>query len=181
MGLPLVALLLAAPRAASADEAAIRAVYRAFEEGFERQDVDALEPLFAQDYAATLPDGSTSGRDETLSDIGEEARSAIAPVHCKEQLKRLAIDGDGATVEVAEETAYQVRSPDGKLHSYRYTESYEDRLAKVDGRWLLRSTRYGPGGDEQLDGKPIARGQLKKALEAVGPAAPAVPATSGAE
>jgi ketosteroid isomerase-like protein len=171
MRLALVALLLTAPRAGrlppeAGAEVAIRAVYRAFDEAFEKRDADALEPLFAEDYVATFADGSTNGRDETLADIREEAATAIPPIHCKEQLKRVTLEGDGATVQVAEETGYQVRGADGRLHAYRYTESYEDHLSKVSGRWVLSATRYDVGGEEQLDGKRIERGSLKKLLAA---------------
>jgi ketosteroid isomerase-like protein len=169
MGALLTALLLTAARGGvAADEAAIRTLYKTFDEAFERQDISSVEPLFAAEYAATLADGSTSGRDEALADIREESDGATPPIHCKEQLKKITVEGDAATVQVAEETSYQVHSADGRLHTYKYTESYQDQLEKTDGHWRLRSTHYEKEADELLDGKPIGHGELKKLLALAG-------------
>ncbi len=164
----LAAGLVLALQLGSADEAAIRNLYKTFDEAFEKQDTDALEPLFAPDYVATLADGSQNVRDAALADIREEAAMALPPIHCREQVKKVAVTGDAAVVSISEETSYQVRGNDGKAYGYRYTDAYEDHLIKADGRWRFRETRYAKGGEEQLDGRPIPAGQLRKVLATLG-------------
>jgi ketosteroid isomerase-like protein len=125
---------ISVPQQKSQDAERILALERKWTEAYQHRDVSILSSLLAEDFAITVEDGSTYGKE------GYIGHSADTSVHVEvAELSELRVRMHGNVAVVT--GAYHEK---GSSRSKRY--EYRDRLTdvwmKVDGKWQVISSHY---------------------------------------
>ena len=148
------------------DQADIRAAYRAMSRAFEQHHPERMDQYFAPVYAETRRGSTvTRSREQFLQLIAEENGHALAPVRVSFEVQRFAHKDNGVLVNVDEDTTYNVRAADRKIHKIEYRQRSEDLWIRQSGQWKCLAESDDLPYFVRVDGRPVTVQELKKLIQ----------------
>lgn len=118
------------------DEQAIRRAATLYAIGADRRDPDIWAAIMAEDMVLITPRGRIEGRAHALEALPRLAAAFTATQHRVTNLLHI-IDGDDATGETYCVADHMREAADGTRSILRWAIRYQDRLRRIDGRWLF--------------------------------------------
>lgn len=123
-----------------AARAEIEACYRCYFDAFKAKDAAAAMAVLADGFTWKLTDGTVLDAAQTTTAIEEQMVSVVSVDEMSGRIRRLAVDGDEASVELLEKFVATTETEKGALQRLTSTETYRDLWKRTDKGWRLWSS-----------------------------------------
>jgi hypothetical protein len=160
-----VALATSLHASAQSDLDQIRAEYHRFERAFEQHDYRSFGSFFSDSFHVHRKGRPTMDRAQSITALEKENRETLPPIHVRLQPVKVALSGETARVHISEQTSYRRLGHDGKVHTLRYIQHFDDEWVKTPAGWRVNATFYpGPPSAIYVDGELTSREEAGKKL-----------------
>ncbi|MBO9378171.1 DUF4440 domain-containing protein [Sphingomonas histidinilytica] len=134
------------------DEQAIRRAATLYAIGADRRDPAIWTAIMAEEMVLVTPRGRIEGRARVLEALPKLAAFTATQHRVTNQVHR--IDGDDATGETYCVADHMTEAADGARAILSWAIRYQDRLRRIDGRWLFTRRELILDWEERRDALP---------------------------
>ncbi|QTH24324.1 nuclear transport factor 2 family protein [Rhizorhabdus wittichii] len=139
------------------DEQAIRRAATLYAIGADRRDPAIWTAIMAEEMVLVTPRGRIEGRARVLAALPRLAAAFAATQHRVLNQHHI-IDGDDATGETYCVADHMTEAADGARSILSWAIRYQDRLRRIDGRWLFTRRELVLDWEERRAAVPRATG-----------------------